>query len=220
MPRRRIEEWMVERIKQLKKEGLSNRRIAEKLGISETTVFNYLNPDKANLSIKRIQARNRSIEVPEGAGLQCPYCRYKWMPYTNHIPPHCPNCKHILSKLPKIVWGVKPRKQRLERKWKEIVKAYKSGKSLPQLAREYNASLSGIRTLLVRHGVKLRSESEALLHHSKNWRKLARMSREYGTRIISIPTVYLKALGYRGDEELLGRWEVKRGGLYLRIKKA
>jgi transcriptional regulator with XRE-family HTH domain len=224
MPRsRKIPDWMVDRIRQLRKEGLTYEKIARKLGISHTTVWKYLHPSRAKSYYDSLRRRNRGIEVPEGAGLQCPYCKYKWRPYKDYIPWLCPQCKHTFSKLPKIVWGVKPRKHhrgRLEKKWREIVRAYRGGESLVRLASKYKASVSSIRDLLKRHGVKLRSFSESLLYYNKGWRRLSRMNRNYCTRIISIPTGYLRKLGYRGTERLLGKWEVRRGGLYLRIKKA
>jgi antitoxin component of MazEF toxin-antitoxin module len=101
--------------------------IADILGVSYFTVEYHLNPKwktylarymrerlhrdpefkkrfkKIDLRRKRkICERNKTIKVPKGSLVECPYCGYEWNLKYDHIPTHCPKCLNYLEKLPKL----------------------------------------------------------------------------------------------------------------------
>jgi hypothetical protein len=109
-----------------------------------------------------------------------------------------------------------------------IVNDYKNGLSLHDLHRKYGISTSFAYYIicLAKCG---RSISEAHLLKSTGeleWRKLVpiRSGRKHprtkfcSTRLLSLPTRFIVALGLNPNDELIGKWQVEKGKLRLSIK--
>jgi len=103
--------------------------------------------------------------------------------------------------------------------WDAIRRDYLRGLSFPKLRQKYGISYTHARHILLTGGISPRDVSEALLFHSKGWRKLNCMSKS-GTRILSLPYSVYKQLGFEVEDELEGQWEITNDWkLVLHIRK-
>ena len=97
---------------------------------------------------------------------------------------------------------------------------YKSGLSLPKLVKKYSVSLPHAHRICIVAGV-MRSQSEAaFIWYGINlldWHKLQRVNNSE-TRVLSLPFSTLKKLGFKREQELIGKWVIENKKLFLEIK--
>lgn len=105
-----------------------------------------------------------------------------------------------------------------------IINAYKNGMSYPDLERKYGINRSHACRIMQKAGVN-RTVSEGLmlaLSGRTVWRKLICMGGKDGvkhpTRILSIPGSIISQLGFQLSAPLLGKWEIVKDGLLLKIR--
>lgn len=102
-----------------------------------------------------------------------------------------------------------------EREKEAIREDYRSGVGFGELARKYHRDWRLIRGVI---GPPTRGTSEAKLAKSGGYHRLSRASSSR-SRAVKIPIAHLKALGFSEADGLEGRWEVKRNGLFLRVRR-
>lgn len=97
----------------------------------------------------------------------------------------------------------------------KVKRLYRQGYSLPEIRKRLGISLAQAWAVVGR----TRTVSQAKLLRSKGWRKLVPMKKA-STRILSLPSEMIKAVGFSPRAKLEGKWIViGRHKLCLKIRK-
>lgn len=105
-----------------------------------------------------------------------------------------------------------------------IINAYQNGMSYPDLERKFGICRSYALQIMHKAGVA-RSVSEGVMlkrSGKTKWRKLVQVPSKTGkkhpTRVTSIPWEILKNLGFEPNTPLIGKWEIQKNGVLLKIR--
>ena len=97
-------------------------------------------------------------------------------------------------------------------------KDIENGMSIYKASKKYNMSVAWIYNKLEKWGVRSQYLSGKEGKAIKEWRQLTK-NRSYPSRILSLPSCFIKELGFDPNEELMGSWKIKNGELVLEIRK-
>ena len=101
----------------------------------------------------------------------------------------------------------------------DLTREINSGKSISKIAKKYSMSVASVAERVRRLNLKSKYGSGREGLDVKEWKKLTKTSK-YGGRLVSLPSFYIKKLGFNHKKELLGRWLLRNGKLILEIKEA
>jgi len=100
----------------------------------------------------------------------------------------------------------------------QVRKEIESGSSIYSIAKRHNTCISNVYDKVKRLGIKSKYRFPKDGGYKKEWRKLSRNNKML-SRIMSLPSCYIKEIGIDPEKKLEGKWIVKDNKLILEIRE-